>query len=130
MSSKKINSYCVICGKGYHICKSCQEIAHLNPWRMIADTPNCYQIYTALSEYNGGLITKEQARERLESRNLKDKDTFKERVRNTINEIMDEPKKARRVTKHPIVQTDTIEDTGVLTTDVADSADTNNCEQN
>ena len=133
MSSKTINAYCTICGKGYHVCKSCREMKDLGPWRMVADNPNCYLIYTTLSRYNGGLISKDEARELLEKRDLRDRDTFKERVRSTIDKIMDEPKRARRVTKQPVVEvvsTDDAEPTGVSTTDIADSADTDNCEQN
>ena len=133
MSNKKINNYCIICGKGYHVCNSCAEEKQFTPWRTLTDTSDHFLIYTTLSQYNGGLITKEQARESLEKRDLRDKDTFKERVRNTIDEIMDEPKKARRTTKRPVVEVVSTEDTepiDVSTTDIANSADANDCEQN
>lgn len=130
MTNGKINHYCVICGKGYHACDSCLEERQFTPWKTLTDTSNHFQIYSTLSMYNGNFIDKAEARKRLSRRDLRDKDTFKESVRNTIDEIMDEPKPTRRATKRPIVETATIADKAILTTDIADSADTNDCEQN
>ena len=58
-----------------------------------------------MSDYNGKYITKEQAREQLLNCDLTAKDTFKERPRNTIHVILDEPHKASRRKKTPIVET-------------------------
>ena len=126
MPDSNINNYCLICGKGYHVCHSCREIRTFTPWRTIADTPNCYSIYLILSDYNGGSISKEHAREALLQCDLTAKETFKERPRNTINEIIGETAKAvRRKTKKPVVET---MDTAMTGTDTTNDDGMENCE--
>lgn len=36
---------CIVCGKGYKFCDSCRNVRGYTPWRVIADTPECYQIH-------------------------------------------------------------------------------------
>ena len=128
MPNNTINNYCLICGKGYHVCHSCREVRTFSPWRSITDTANCFKIYRVLSDYNGKYITKEQAREQLLNCDLTAKDTFKERPRNTINEILGETHKASRRKKTPVVETvsavegaDPVEDVAPETETVAET---------
>ena len=37
--------HCIICGKGYKFCDSCRKVRGYTPWRVIADTPECYQVH-------------------------------------------------------------------------------------
>ena len=77
MSNNKINNYCLICGKGYHVCNSCREVKDFTPWRTVVDTVNCFQIYTTLSDYNAGVIDTDKAREQLQNCDLSEKNSFK-----------------------------------------------------
>ena len=128
MPNNTINNHCLICGKGYHVCHSCREIRTFSPWRSITDTANCFKIYRVLSDYNSGNLTKDKAREQLLHCDLTAKDTFKERPRNTINEILGETHKASRRKKTPVVETvsavevaDPVEDVAPETETVAET---------
>lgn len=58
---------CLICRKPYKVCLSCKEKLKLKPWKTITDTEECWKIYFTLKQYNTGKITREQARENLNS---------------------------------------------------------------
>ena len=132
MSNNKINNYCLICGKGYHVCNSCREIKQFAPWRTVVDTVNCFQIYTTLSDYNAGVIDTDKAREQLQNCDLSEKNSFKERPKKTIDTIMGESRRAsRRASKPPVVEV--VEP--AITKDTTDvevaesiNIDTNDCE--
>lgn len=127
MTNKRINHYCIICGKGYHACDSCAEIRKLNPWRLLTDTQSCFQIYGTLGQYQDGIIDKDTAREQLLRHDLSEKDTYKESARKLINEILDEPKKPRR--KRPVVETVNTVVEEITTPDTeSQNTDTNDCE--
>ena len=127
MANNRINHYCIICGKGYHACDSCTEIRELNPWRLLADKPSCFQIYTILDKYKKNLISKDEAREQLLHHDLREKDTYKESARKLIDEILDEPKKPRR--KRPVVETvDTVVEEATDSDTESQNTDTNDCE--
>lgn len=83
------NATCIVCGKKYHLCIACERSkATWKPWKMITDTENCYEIYKVLNDYNFNKISKEEARSLLEKLDLKNVNTYKEKVKNTIKEIM------------------------------------------
>ena len=125
MSSNKNNNHCLICGKGYHVCNTCRDIKQFRPWRTIVDTINCYNIYSTLSEYNGKIIDKAEAKEQLERCDLSEKNSFKERPKNTINEILEDPKKTVKQ-RAKSRATDTVEVSDVIDTTKKDA--TNECE--
>ena len=56
---------CIVCGKKYEACLSCKEQLKIRPWQRITDTAECYKIFLALSQYNNGYITKEDAKNEL-----------------------------------------------------------------
>jgi hypothetical protein len=93
------NATCIVCGKKYHLCIACERSkATWKPWKMVADTENCYEIYKVLNDYNFNKISKEEARKLLEKLDLKDVNTFKEKSKNKIKEIM-KRKKAPKIEK-------------------------------
>lgn len=80
-------STCIICGKQYKTCLSCQQEISLKPWRTITDEINCYKIFLVLSQYNNGYIKKDEAKKQLEKIRYNETE-LREPVRETIKEIM------------------------------------------
>lgn len=108
------NATCIVCGKKYHLCIACERSkATWKPWKMIADTENCYEIYKVLNDYNFNKISKEEARNLLEKLDLKNVDAFKENVKSKIKEIM-KRKKTSKVEKtievEDVIQEEKIEE--------------------
>lgn len=86
---KDKNSTCIICGQKYHLCIACErKHANWKPWRAFVDKENCYNIYKILNDYNYNKITKVEARKLLSEVDLSKLDTFKERIKAQINEIL------------------------------------------
>ena len=50
--SKEINHWCVVCGKGYHACDSCNETKSFTPWRALTDSIEHFKIFTVLKDFN------------------------------------------------------------------------------
>lgn len=86
--SKEINHWCVICGKGYHACDSCNEIKSFTPWRSLTDTLEHFKIFTVLKDYNNHRISKNEAKKLLSGIDLSGKDTFKDSARKVLDEIL------------------------------------------
>lgn len=38
---------CVVCGREYETCAYCEQVRTYTPWRVIACSPECYQVYLA-----------------------------------------------------------------------------------
>lgn len=61
---------CAMCGKLYEACNHCEEIAQkymrqygYAPWRTVACSVECYQLYDIVRRYGFGKITKAEAYE-------------------------------------------------------------------
>lgn len=91
-------STCVICGKQYKTCLSCQNEVSLKPWRTITDEISCYKIFLVLSQYNNGYIKKDEAKKQLEKIRYNEAE-LKESVRKTIKEIMSIGETKKNVSK-------------------------------
>ena len=87
--SEKYNATCAICGKPYKICRTCQEIKSFTPWRTITDTLQHYTLFLVLSEYSR-TKDKAKAKDELLKCDLSEKESFKDSVKNMIDEIMKE----------------------------------------
>ena len=109
--SNKINHWCIICGKGYHACDSCDSVKSFTPWRAIADTVGHYQIYMIIKQYNSKLITKSEARAMLKNLDLTDMESFKDSVKTTLSEILKEDVLIRKSNKKKVVEEDIKEST-------------------
>lgn len=59
---KESNRTCQICGKPYYACRKCEEI---NSPRQTTDRNECYAIYVILTALRQGVITKGEARAKL-----------------------------------------------------------------
>ena len=102
--SNQETATCVTCGKQYKVSLSCKDQISLKPWRSITDTIDCYKIFLAISQYNNGYTTKDEAKKQLGSIKY-DENELMEPVRNKIKEIMSMP------AEHPkkIVPKNTVE---------------------
>ena len=99
--TKEPNATCAICGKKYHLCIHCDKTKdNWKSWKVIVDDSNCYEIFKVLNDYNFKKITKLEARKLLKELDLSEKNTFKESVRNQIDEIMAAKKK--KVVEEPV----------------------------
>ena len=87
--SEKYNATCAICGQPYKICRTCQEIKSFTPWRTITDTLQHYTLFLVLSEYSR-TKDKTKAKDELSKCDLSEKESFKDSVKNMIDEIMKE----------------------------------------
>lgn len=86
--SKEINHWCVVCGKGYHACDSCNEIKSFTPWRSLTDTIEHYKLFLILKDYNNKLIDKKEARRLLSNMDLSEKYSFKDSSKKVLEDIL------------------------------------------
>ncbi|MCR1842526.1 hypothetical protein [Murimonas intestini] len=89
--SDYINTICAICGKGYHICKSCQGTKTFSSWRTVTDTPGHFKIYTLIHAYHYGRLDREEAASQLKECDLSGLTEFVPEIRAIIEEILAAP---------------------------------------
>ena len=101
MSNKK--AVCRVCGAEYDLCAFCPDTEKFTPWRRLCDTAEHYKLFVLISEYNGGVLTKEEAYERLQNIKFDDAErkTFSEAITKGLNEI--ESVKSKKTSKSKFV---------------------------
>lgn len=87
MSESNINTYCKICGKGYHVCNTCKNQKVFKAWRSVTDTIDHFLIYSAIHGYTIS-NNRELALAELEKCDLTDLENFNPEIKSVINEIM------------------------------------------
>jgi hypothetical protein len=95
--SKELNATCSICGERYHVCNTCKSVKTLKPWRTITDTVDCYKIYMIIHDYKNNILTKENARRKLNECTMPQ--IFLPHIKAVIDEIMSHEKKIKTETK-------------------------------
>lgn len=93
--SEQNNAICSVCGKGYHVCKSCLEQKTFKPWRTVTDTIEHYKIYLAIHSYTVSK-RKGQAKSELKQCDLSELESFLPEIKSAISEIMSEPAEKER----------------------------------
>ena len=88
---------CVLCGKEYEFCPTCNKDKHKPLWYKLYHDENCKSIFEALNNYNFELATKEEAKEILAKCDLSIE--LNDRYMHEINSIMEEPKKSKQSKK-------------------------------
>ena len=96
-----LNATCTICGKKYHLCRTCERIESFQPWRTVCDTLPHYAIYVALARYRK-TNDKSEAREALLRCDLSDLDGFDADKVKIIKEILKEEKVEKPITKSSV----------------------------
>jgi hypothetical protein len=92
--ASQYNATCDICGNPYHLCLSCKDIMALQPWKIHTDTAEHYKIYQVLHGYNTGVYNIAEAKAKLKTIDLSDKNNFVAEIKKVIDKIMaykDEP---------------------------------------
>lgn len=89
--SEVLNATCSICGKKYHLCRTCQHIESFKPWRTVCDSLQHYAIYLVLAEY-AQKKDKNKARTELLKCDLTDYKSFDPEKVKVIDEILKEDK--------------------------------------
>lgn len=92
--AEKLNSSCSICGKKYHVCATCKSTKTLTPWKAITDTTDCYKIFTVVKQYTNKSITKNQAKEILET--IKMPKELLPHIKVVVDEIMSNKTKSEK----------------------------------
>lgn len=59
----ELDHVCTVCGTQYHHCNGCKFMGGYIPWRAVACSPECYQVFVSYREYKAGQITGERMRE-------------------------------------------------------------------
>ena len=102
---------CIICGRQYDVCLSCKDQDKIKPWRSITDFAVCYKIFLAITQYNNGYISKEEAKRQLEEFKF-NKSDLKDSVRAKVDEIMSvSVSRSKKSSKANDVKTENIENT-------------------
>ena len=57
------NRTCHVCGASYRFCPSCAEFEGWEYWHVMFHNKNCHDIWYALSDFEDGKITREEAKE-------------------------------------------------------------------
>lgn len=97
----KLNRTCIICGKRYSYCNNCQRDSVKPTWYAIFDTERCHAIYEICTNYRDGIITIENAKERLSKFDLSDLENFAEATKNQIKEILSYKDETKPMDKLP-----------------------------
>lgn len=104
----KINSYCTICGNGYHLCISCKDKIKLSPWKVYTDTAEHYKIHQILHGLSCNTYTKDEAKDKLKNVDLSDLETFKSSIKSIIDDILKEDSIVKTVESEKYADADTV----------------------
>jgi len=88
--TKVPNATCKICGKKYHICKSCDENKYgsFETWKSYTDTPEHYQIFVMLRDFNLNLVTTKEVKAFLDKCDLSEIETFSPEIKDQIKAVL------------------------------------------
>lgn len=99
----KKNRECLTCGTKYSYCPNCNRKEPY--WMADFHSENCKNIFQICTQYNVGLLSKEQAQEALNSCDLSNKANFAECIQHDFKNIFaEEPKKHIKKAEAPIEQ--------------------------
>lgn len=85
--ANEVYKICNICQNKYKYCRHCDK--KLEPWHVMFDCENCKKIFDILTDYSFENIDKDKAEEALKSCDLSNKDAFREKIRNEIDQIIE-----------------------------------------
>ena len=84
---------CLVCGKEFKYCAHCKKNGEKNTWRNIYCCSECREVFNTCSNFEGGLISQEEAFNKLTELNIK-VDSVRDSVKKSVEKILDyKPKK-------------------------------------
>lgn len=84
----KLNGKCVVCGNRYHICKACDERrGKWKSWKLLTDTPEHYQIFVILRDFDSGNISASDAKAALGNFDLSDTSGWNETILSLLQKV-------------------------------------------
>ena len=87
--AKELNATCQICGKKYHMCRTCESHnGTWESWMQHTDTKDCFKIYTILYSHRLGEITDADAKNQLQKCDLSELETFKDNMKALIKSLL------------------------------------------
>lgn len=86
------NRICKTCGKEYFFCTHCDKSLDSPQWMLMWHDENCKKVFEIASDYAQGRLPKDKAKKELNKCNLSVFYTFKENIRNILEDIMAEEK--------------------------------------
>ena len=100
----KKNRECLTCGAKYTYCPNCDRKAPY--WMTDFHDENCKNIFQICTQYNVGLLTKEQAKEALNACDLSNKESFKPFIHRDFANIFaeEQPKKRGKRAEMQIIE--------------------------
>lgn len=85
---KRDNKKCIVCGKTYTFCNSCDEDRLKPAWMGIYHDENCKKLFDTASDYFAKIISKEEAREQFGKCDLSYKKDLHHKIAEAIDEVM------------------------------------------
>ena len=100
----KKNKECLTCGAKYSYCPNCNRKEPY--WMADFHTENCKNIFQICTQYNVGLLTKENAQEALNACDLSNKENFKQCIQHDFANIfaVEESKKRNKKAETPVIE--------------------------
>ena len=81
---------CCVCGEKYHFCPHCPQDGRSEIWYTTFCSENCKNVYEVTSNFDDGIISKPEAKNKLLNLNLSKQDNFGESYKKVIKRITDE----------------------------------------
>lgn len=121
--AKENNRNCVVCGRGYRVCKTCEDMHNsgLKQWRMSCDKVECYLVLLTLTDFYYGRIDKYKAREMLSGVLSDDMLPYDPQAKVLIDRIYEEDQIPDTVADEP--QEETHDESKVVTEEPEEIAD-------
>ena len=109
--AEKFNATCSICGRPYYKCISCKDAMALNPWKSFCDTAEHYKVHQIIRAFNGGVYTKDEARDKFKCVDIFDINEFRPNIKQIVEDILkeDKPVKNEEVISEPVME-DSVDD--------------------
>lgn len=85
---KRNNKTCIVCGKVYTFCNSCNEDRMKPAWMGIYHNENCKKLFETATDYLSKDINKDEARDRFNSCDLSYKKDLHHKIVEAIDEVM------------------------------------------
>lgn len=94
---------CLVCGKTYKYCGHCNKNGIVDTWRNTYCSKECREIFKTCSNYEGNLISIEDAYNKLIELNV-DVNKMKKSVRESVNKIMEYKPISKEIVTEDVIE--------------------------